>query len=101
MLLAKPPRALVFLMLIGIFDLVSTAVLYSQGLIEELNPLMRPLLEHSPLAFVLLKGFTLVVAYIALQWYRQTDEKFVVRVSAYGGVAYLTIWAAWVLIAHV
>lgn len=87
-------------MLVGIIDLISTAFLYSQGLIEELNPLMRPLLEHHPLTFVMFKAATLIAAYIALQWYRQTDEKFVVKVSAYGGAAYLTIWVSWVLIAH-
>lgn len=95
MLATKPPRELVLLMAVGLADLISTAVLYSLGLIAELNPLMRPLLETSPLLFCGVKLLTLAIAYAALQHYRKTDEGFVRRSSLYGTFAYVGIWVVW------
>ena len=91
-LLRKPPLELGLLMAVGLIDLVSTVVLYSMGLVVELNPLMRPLLESSPALFTLIKLGTLLSAYVVMQLYRQVDERFVRRASLYGAIAYVVVW---------
>jgi hypothetical protein len=87
-------------MVIGLLDLVSTAVLYSLGLIVELNPLMSPLLETHPLVFAVVKLATLGAAFAAMQWYRRIDERFVHRIASAASVAYVSIWTVWFLGAH-
>lgn len=77
--------------------MVATAVLYSAGLIVELNPLMRPWLEGGVWQFCAVKSFTIVVAFVGLQYYRARDEKFVRFASRLGVVLYLGIWLGWFL----
>ena len=84
------------MMLVGLADLVSTVALYSAGLVVELNPLMRPLLDRSPALFALVKLATLAAVFVALQWHRPKDERFVRKAAAYGTAAYVTLWAVWV-----
>ena len=57
-----PTRALVLLLAIGFFDLIVTAVLHANGMITELNPLMKPLLEQGEWLFAIVKSFTLIAA---------------------------------------
>lgn len=90
-----PARELALLMAIGFIDLVMTAVLHSKGLIVELNPLMRPLIETSEWLFAAVKAGTLVFAWAALAWYAQHNLAFVRRWSAIGVVSYVTIWTVW------
>jgi hypothetical protein len=82
---------------IGILDMLLTAVLYSQGLVMERNPLMRPLIEHSEWLFMLVKGSTLGIAWLALAHYARTNLQFVRLASLTGSVAYVTIWVTWFL----
>lgn len=99
-LLTRPPLPVIILMALGLVDLVSTVVLYELGLIEELNPLMRPLLEASAVLFVAVKLVTLVAAFAAMQWYVRKDERFVRMAATYGALAYSLLWATWVVAAH-
>jgi hypothetical protein len=89
---AKPPRELVFLMAVGLLDLLSTVILYCLGYVQELNPLMRPLLEHSPITFTLVKLGTLALAFVGMQLYAHIDERFVRTAAKYGVIAYVALW---------
>jgi hypothetical protein len=88
-----PTRALAALLAIGLTDLVVTVLLHRRGLIEELNPLMAPLLVGSDLRFVLVKGATLVAAWILLLRTAREDLRGVRRACLCGSAAYLaTLW---------
>lgn len=92
-----PTRALVLLLAIGFVDLLMTAVLHANGLVVELNPLMRPLLEESEWLFAIVKSFTLVAAWCALAWYAKQNLRFVRQVCLLSSALYLMIWSAWFL----
>lgn len=92
-----PTRTIALLMLIGFTDLVATAWLHSRGLIRELNPIMQGFLTHGETPFVLVKGFTLIAAWVALAYYAQRDLHFVRTASLTGSAAYLTAWTVWFL----
>lgn len=70
-------------------------MLHSRGLIVELNPLMRPIIERGEIWFVLVKGASLVAAWIALAWYFAVNRNFVRYACLFGSVAYVAIWLAW------
>lgn len=72
-----------------------TAWLHSCGLIVELNPLMRPLIERSEWLFAAVKAMTLVLGWMALVWYARQNREFVRRAAAFGTLAYLAIWTSW------
>ncbi|MBI1757001.1 MAG: hypothetical protein HYR64_07840 [Fimbriimonas ginsengisoli] len=93
-----PTRALGLLMAIGFADLLATSLLYSSGLIDELNPLMRPVLHHSLWAFGFLKGGTLLLGWWALANYARSDRSFVRRICLFGSVAYVIIWVGWLIV---
>ncbi|MDK3156357.1 DUF5658 family protein [Kamptonema cortianum] len=90
-----PTRALALLLTIGFVDLVLTAVLHKQGLIVELNPLMRPLIERSEWLFVLVKASTLILAWVVMYHYSRTHLEFVRKAATIASVAYLLIWTTW------
>lgn len=90
-----PSRAILLLMGIGFLDLVMTAVLHAHGLIVELNPLMRPLIEHSEWTFSAVKAGTLFAAWGVMAWYGQTNRAFVRRACLWGAAVYLTVWTLW------
>ena len=90
-----PTRSVAFLLSIGLVDLISTAVLHRQGLIVELNPLMRVFIEQSEWLFAFVKGLTLGAAWGALAWYARTDKNFVNKASTVGSLAYVLIWCSW------
>jgi hypothetical protein len=88
-----PTRALAGLLAIGLIDLVVTALLHSQGRIEELNPLMAPLLAGGEGRFVVVKAATLLAAWVLLARTAKTDLKGVRRACLGGSAAYLaTLW---------
>lgn len=95
-----PTRALALLLAIGFIDLVATAVMHQNGMIIELNPIMRPLIERSEWLFAFVKGMTLVTAWVALVWYAQHNRDFVRKACVMGSAAYMTIWTAWFLVGH-
>ena len=95
-----PTRTIALLMFIGFADLISTSWLHSLGLIRELNPIMRPMLEHGELPFILVKGATLVVAWVALAMYARRDLKFVRFAATAGSLVYLFVWGGWFLAAR-
>lgn len=95
MLLLFPTRAIALLMFIGFADLISTAALHQQGLITELNPLMRTFIERGEWQFVVAKSATLFAAWIALCWYCRHNIRFVRRSCLWASAAYLTIWMGW------
>lgn len=90
-----PSRAIYLLLGIGLVDLIVTAVLHSQGRIQELNPLMKPLIEQSEWLFAFVKGMTLVVAAIGLVWYGRQNREFVRKACILGSFAYLMVFAVW------
>ncbi len=95
MLFRRPAVETVLLMGIGLADLVSTVVLYQLGLIVELNPIMRPLLDRSAALFTVVKLLTLVAAYVTLQLYRARDEAFCRQAAKWGAIAYAVVWLSW------
>lgn len=95
MLFRRPAMETVLLMTIGLADLISTVVLHQLGLIVELNPIMRPLLDRSVLLFTLAKLATLLAAYLTLQLYRARDEQFCRLAARWGAVAYAGVWLTW------
>ena len=76
-------------------DLIVTAVLHAKGLIRELNPLMKPIIEQSEWLFVLVKGMTLVIAAVGLIWYGQQNRAFVRKACLVGSAAYLMVFTIW------
>lgn len=83
-------------MALGWADLVLTAVLHEQGQIVELNPLMRPLLERGEWLFAAVKASTLLALWVVMAKQYLARPQFVRQMSAWGCVAYLTLWAAFV-----
>lgn len=96
-----PPFPVVLLIGIAILDLLSTTILHSFELIEEMNPLMRPLLEIHPALFVIVKMATILAAFLGLQWYRRHDERFVRIAAGWGAATYSIIWIGWCIGAHI
>jgi len=93
-----PTWSLGLLLGIGLIDLIVTAWLHAHGMIVELNPIMRPFIEHSEWTFAFVKGMTLVGCwYVMAQHYKQNKD-FVHKSCLYGSVAYGTIWLAWFII---
>ncbi len=87
-------------MLIGFADLVMTAWLHAAGMITELNPIMKPIIERHELLFVLVKGMTLVLAWLVMAHYCKTNKTFVRKAACLGSFAYLFIWTSWVVAAN-
>lgn len=95
---AIPTRALALLLGIGILDMVSTAWLHSHGLIVEMNPVMKVLIERGEWLFILVKGGTLFLAWLLMVQYSR-DHLQLVRISCLlGSAVYGTIWLSWFLI---
>ncbi len=95
-----PSRALLVLVAIGFVDLVTTAWLHANGMIVELNPIMRVLIERSEWLFAFVKGVTLLVGWLTMAWYAKSNREFVSRVCKYGTLAYVGVWCMWFLSAH-
>lgn len=95
-----PTRPLALLMFIGFVDLIVTAWLHAHGLIIELNPLMRPLIEHSEWLFGAVKAFTLVSAWAVMVVYARQNREFVRKACLVGSSLYVTIWVVWFVAAH-
>ncbi len=100
-LFRRPFPETLWLIGVGLADLVSTVVLWQLGLIVELNPIMRPLLERSVWLFSGVKILTLVAAYVVLQVYRTRDEQFCRLAAKWGAVAYVVVWVVWFTAGHV
>lgn len=90
-----PTRAILLIMAIGFTDLISTAVLHQKGLIVELNPLMKPLIEQSEWLFAFVKGMTLVVAWLVMLRHAETHLPFIRKACIYGSAAYLAVFCVW------
>lgn len=101
MILAKPTPGILILMLIGLVDLIITVTLFSFGLVEEMNPIMRPLIHYHPFMFAIVKLLTLVAGYVGLQMYRLIDENFSNKAAWVGALAYAGIWTIWFIAAHI
>lgn len=90
-----PTRALFLLLAIGFVDLIATAVLHKQGLIVELNPVMKPLIEHSEWLFAFVKGGTLMIAWLVMWRHCKVNLQFVRKAAIVGACAYMFIWVTW------
>ena len=89
-----PTRALGLLLLIGGLDLVATVLLNAQGRIEEANPLMSPVLANGAGAFALVKGATLISAWLLLARHARSDLGEVRRACLGGSALYAAILLA-------
>ena len=92
-----PTRAIGLILLIGLVDLVATALLHANGLIVEMNPLMRGVINRSEWLFVAVKGMTLALGWLMLVYYARTNVNFVRRACIFGSAAYITVWLVWFL----
>lgn len=90
-----PTRMIGLLMAIGFIDLFATAILHSRGLIVELNPVMKPLIERSEWLFAAVKGMTLVLAWIVMAKHAHKNLVFVRQACLAGSLIYLFIWTTW------
>lgn len=94
-----PTRALALLLFIGFADLVSTAILHSHGMIQEVNPVMRVFIDQSEWLFVFVKGATLVGSWYVLAKYAKTNLAFVRKACWFGSGVYMFLWISWFLAA--
>lgn len=95
MKLVLPTKSLALLMAIGFGDLISTAWLHNRGMIQELNPVMRPFLEFGETPFILVKGASLLIAWYVMARYSRVDQAFVRKACLGGSLAYLALWLVW------
>ncbi len=94
-----PTRAIVLLMGIGFVNLLVTAILHANGFVVEMNPLMRPLIEHSEWLFAAVKSLTLLFAWGVMAWYARQNLEFVRKTCFFGAGFYVLIWCVWFLAA--
>ncbi|MHB8636656.1 MAG: DUF5658 family protein [Fimbriimonadaceae bacterium] len=94
---AFPTRAIALILFIGVIDLITTAFLHANGLIVEMNPLMRGVINRSEWLFVLVKGMTLAVGWVMLVHYARFNVNFVRRACILGSAAYIVVWLVWFL----
>lgn len=92
-----PSVPLLVLLSIGLIDLVLTAVLHAQGLIVELNPVMKPIIETSEWLFAFVKGATLAAAYLVMMKYMNTHKAYIDKVATIGWITYIATWSLWFL----
>ena len=90
-----PTRSIALLIGIGLIDLVTTAWLHAQGLVVELNPIMRAFIDRGDWLFILVKGASLVIAWIVMARYARTNRAFVRKICLLGSVAYVLVWVVW------
>ena len=90
-----PSVPLLVLLSIGLIDLILTSVLHAQGLIVELNPVMRPIIEQSEWLFAFVKGATLVAAYLVMMKYMDRHKNYIDKVATIGWIAYIATWTVW------
>lgn len=90
-----PVPMLAVLMAIGLVDLIVTAVLHAYGLIVELNPIMKPLIESSEWLFAFVKGLSLVGAWYVMWKHAKINAQFVNRAAMVGSAVYVAIWCGW------
>lgn len=90
-----PSRAVILLLFIGLVDLISTAVLHSRGLITEMNPVMKPIIETSEWLFAFVKGATLLLAWLFMMRYAANHKAFIRKACLSGSAAYVAIWCLW------
>lgn len=90
-----PTRWLIALLAVGLVDLVSTAVMHRMGLIRELNPIMKPIIEESEWLFALVKGGTLFGMWYIVHRFSKTHLKFIRQACMVGTGAYLILWVVW------
>jgi len=86
-----PTRALAALLAIGLLDLVATAILHAQGQIEELNPVMAPVIAGGEWRFVAVKSATLAFAWLILARRAKDAPTQVRRACLWGCAAYLCL----------
>ena len=92
-----PTRAIGLILTIGLIDLITTAWLHANGLIVEMNPLMRGVLNRSEWLFVVVKGMTLAIGWLMLVHYARTNVNFVRRACILGSATYIGVWLVWFL----
>ena len=90
-----PSMPLAILLLIGFVDLVSTAVLHRMGLVTELNPVMKPLIDRSEWLFVMVKGATLLLAWAFITRFAKDNQRFVNTLCSIAITCYLLTWIVW------
>ena len=95
-----PTRSLGVLMFIGFLDLFTTLWLHVNGMMVELNPIMRYFLLQSEWTFALVKAVTLLGAWGVLAWYARQNREFVRMACMWGSVGYVALWTMWFTAGH-
>jgi hypothetical protein len=90
-----PTKSIAVLVCIGFLDLISTAILHANGLIVEMNPLMRYFIERSEIAFAMIKCATIVSAWYVLAVYARINLEFVNRAGLAASCLYGAVWLGW------
>lgn len=63
-----------------------------------MNPLMRGFLTTSEWLFILVKGATLVAAWIVMAQYARVNLPFVRKCCIWGSLIYGSVWLGWFLV---
>lgn len=95
-----PTRSLALLLAIGFLDLFTTLWLHVNGMMVELNPIMRYFLLKDEWVFVLVKSATLFGAWGVLVWYAKQNREFVRRSCLWASGAYVALWVVWFSVGH-
>lgn len=90
-----PTRSIGLLIGIGLIDMVVTAWLHAQGLVVEMNPLMRGFLASGEWLFILVKSLTLIAAWVVMVHYAQVNRLFVRKLCLWGSAVYMSVWLLW------
>tara|TARA_Y100001951_G_C11200869_1_gene217065 strand:+ start:24 stop:341 length:318 start_codon:yes stop_codon:yes gene_type:complete len=95
MLYTKFKNMLVAIVALNLFDAVATLTWIKFGFAEEANPLMEPLILHSPLLFISVKmGIVLTVCWFL---WKQRENSYTLAASKIVFSAY-TVLALWHMI---
>jgi hypothetical protein len=95
---APVSREAAVLFTICFLDMLSSAVLFHQGLAVEANPLLRPYADAGVLPFMIVKTLTFAPTVLFIDAYGRIRPHFVRPLMRWASVIYLLIYASQVFI---
>ena len=91
--LAGVNRWLLFLVVICLADMVTTAIGIAAGTVTEANPLMARVVEQGLLVFCAVKLASFVPAIVLLEVYKRRNPRFVSTLARVAVLGYVTLYA--------
>jgi len=85
-------RETLILFAICFLDMMSSAIMFQNGLAVEANPLLRGAADAGFMPFVIAKSLTFVPALMAAEWYRRQRPEFVLPLLRWAAAAYAAIY---------